>query len=274
MKNLWLLFWVSVVLAACGNSTPKETVLIDGSNGTRPLVEALVEAYRATHPKADIQVGTVGYGSKERLDVLESGRIQIAMASHGLDEAEILRRGMEIHHIAQMAVVFGVHESVSIKSLSKREICDIFTGKLSNWEFTDMYSLKIVPLMRPLEEVDTEVAQEAIPCLREMKLEAPVQVKESSGDLARALATTSGAIGLTNMIRVAQSEGKIRALAINGMLPSAENIRSGKYPMFRNNYLITRTSASEAVRDFLSFVSSPAGIRVIEANSAFFPGGQ
>lgn len=269
MRHFYILGLALWLLGSCSSGSASEPILIDGSNGVRPLVEALVAAYRQKNPGADIRIGTEGLGSKARLDALEAGRIQIAMASHGLNEVDILRRGMEIHHFASMAVVFGVHAEVRIKGLNAEELCKIYTGEFTNWDFTDMYSLPIVPLMRPFEEVDTEVALAAVPCLQEMQLKAPVQVKESSGDLARALADTPGSIGLTNMIRINQSKGKIQALALNGVVPSPENIRSGKYPMFRNNYLVTLASASESVLDFLAFVESPAGRSVIEANSAF-----
>jgi phosphate transport system substrate-binding protein len=271
MKSLYFLGLAFGMLVSCGPATPPESVLIDGSNGVRPLVAALVEAYRDNNPGVDIRVGTEGLGSKARLDALEAGSIQMAMASHGLDEEDILRRGMEIHHFASMAVVFGVHEEVRIQGLTVAELCGIYTGKLINWDFTDMYSLPIVPLMRPFDEVDTEVALAAMPCLQEMKLTAPVQVKESAGDMAKALVDLPGSIGLTNMIRISESKGKIQALSINGVAPSPENIRSGKYPMYRNNYLVTLASASATVRDFLSFVESPAGQAVIAANSAFVP---
>lgn len=269
MKNLYILGLAIWLLGSCSSGSVSEPVLIDGSNGVRPLVEVLVAAYRQKHPGADIRVGAEGLGSKARLEALEAGRIQIAMASHGLDEVEIMRRGMEIHHFASMAVVFGVHADVRIKGLKAEELCQIYMGKVSNWDFTDMYSLPIVPLMRPFDEVDTEIALAAIPCLKEMELKEPVQVRESSGDLARTLADTPGSIGLTNMIRISESKGKIQALSLNGVSPSPENIRSGKYPMFRNNYLVTLASTSESVRDFLAFVESPAGRAVIEANSAF-----
>ena len=271
MKNWHFFGLVFGLLCSCSSGSAPEPVLIDGSNGVKPLVEALVVAYRQKNPDVDIQIGTEGLGSKARLDALEAGRIQIAMASHGLDEVDILRRGMEVHHFAGMAVVFGVHAEVQIKGLTSEELCRIYTGKATNWEFTDMYSLPIVPLMRPFDEVDTEVALAAIPCLQEMQLKTPVQVQTSSGDMARALTDTPGSIGLTNMIRISESQGKIQALSLNGVVPSPDNILAGKYPMFRNNYLVTLTSASETVRDFLAFVEGPAGRAVIEANSAFVP---
>lgn len=80
-----------------------EKVLIDGSTGVAPLVQALAKAYRGQHPETSSEIGK-RLGTKACIAALSGGNIDIAMARHGLEVAAIQRQGMAIHEIAKIAV--------------------------------------------------------------------------------------------------------------------------------------------------------------------------
>ena len=86
--------------------------------------------------------------------------------------------------------------------------------------------------------------------------------------MAKELARTAGAIGMTTATVAEQSEGRIKPLALNGVEPSADNVRSGAYRLTRDSFLVTRAAPSPAVARFLEFVRGPEGKRVIGANGA------
>ena len=77
--------------------------------------------------------------------------------------------------------------------------------------------------------------------------------------MAFALAGTPGAIGMTNMVRVTQSQQQIRALALDGISPTSHNLANGTYTLSRDVYLITRTDSDDTVAAFISFIRSAAG---------------
>ncbi len=95
-----------------------------------------------------------------------------------------------------------------------------------------------------------------------------VQTMDKSGDMARGLAGTAGAVGMTTMTVVQQSQAKIRPIWLNGVEPSPENVRSGAYSLTRDSFLVTQAAPAPAVARFLEFVRSPEGKRVISANGA------
>ena len=64
-----------------------EKIVIDGSTGMTPLVQALAKAYTDQNPAAVIEIGK-GLGTKARIQALSEGRIDIAMASHGWTSQE------------------------------------------------------------------------------------------------------------------------------------------------------------------------------------------
>jgi phosphate transport system substrate-binding protein len=67
---------------------------------------------------------------------------------------------------------------------------------------------------------------------------------------------------------VEQSGGKVKALSVNGVAPTAENVKSGRYFLTRDFLFVTRGEPTLAVKKFLDFVLSPDGDRVILANGA------
>ncbi len=250
-----------------GAQAQSEKIVLDGSTGVAPLVEALAKAYREQNPGTTIEIGK-GLGPKARIVALNEGKIDIAMASHGLDIADIKRQGMVIQEIAKIAVVFGVNAGVSASNLTDNQICDIYSGKVKNWKEVGGSDLVIVPLTRPESEVDTEVVRDKIGCLKDLKFPETMKVAPRAPDMARELAATAGAIGMTTTTLVEQSQGRIKALALGGIAPSAQNVQNKTYALTRDSFLVTKATPAAGVVRFLAFIRSPAGEKVIVANGA------
>lgn len=256
-----------LVLMAASQGLASEKILVDGSNGVMPLVAALAEAYHERQPAVTVEMGN-GLGTSARLQALAAGKIDIALASHGLAFEEIVQQGMAVHGIAKVAVVFGVNASVPSRDLTERQICDVYAGRITNWKELGGPDLVIAPHARPDTEVDTEVVRAKIGCLKDLKMAGHVRMMPETGDMARELAATPGAIGVTTMTIVEQSQERIRPLSLNGIAPHAENVRDQSYALTRDSFLITKATPSSAVAGFLDFIRSPAGAKVIAANGA------
>lgn len=271
MKCEWISRLNSVALvfalAFCAHAVAAEKVVLDGSTGVMPLASALGKAFQARNPDVTFEYGK-GLGTKARFQSLAEGKIDIALASHGLRVDEIAKQGMVVHEIARIAVVFGVNESVPLSDLTERQVCDIYSGKVTNWKALGGPDLEIAVRARPESEVDTEVVRAGIACLKDLKMAESVKAMPKSGDMARELAATSGAIGMTSMTVVEQSRGKIKATSLNGVAPSADNVRRKSYALVRESFFVTRGSPSPAVARFIEFTRSAFGDDVIAANGA------
>jgi phosphate transport system substrate-binding protein len=207
-------------------------------------------------------------GTKARIQALKDDKIDIAMASHGLDVAEIQRQGMVVHEIGKVAVVFAVNSGVSVTALNDSQICDIYSGKASNWKEIGGAELAVVALTRPDSEVDTEVVRNRVSCLSKLKMPELVRSMPKAGEMAQALASTAGAIGMTTMTVVEQSKGRVKALALGGVSPTADNVQRKAYLLTRDSFLVLKTAASPAAQRFVEFARSAQGAQVIAANGA------
>lgn len=260
-------------VACIGADTPAADegapVRIDGSNGVTPLVQALIDVYVGTEPSAVVTMGD-GIGSRARLDSLRVGYMDIAMASHGLDTAALRAEGLVVHRIAETPVLLGVHaSSVPVSAITSAQLCDVLAGRVTDWRTLGApESLPIVVVVRPEAEVDMEVLREQVACAHDLTVLPSAMIVEETSDMEAALLATPGAIGVTTGTVAVQSNGAIRALALDGVTPDAAAVGSGQYTLVRSFFLITRGDPSAGVTRFLAFVTSPAGAMVIEANGS------
>lgn len=258
---------LGLILATAFQASAADQIVIDGSTGVMPLAAALAKVYQDSQPAVTIEMGK-GLGTKARIHALADGKIDIALASHGLVVAEITQQGMAVLEIAKVAVVLGVNASVPIANLTDRQACDIYAGHVTNWKELGGPDLVIAPRTRPDSEVDTQVVREKIGCLKTLKMVDAVTVMPRSGDMAKELASTVGAIGMTTMTVVEQSKGRVKALSLNDIAPSAGNVKNRTYTLTRDSFLVTKAQPSPAVAKFLEFVIGASGEAVIIANGA------
>jgi len=256
---------LAVVCSALAvSAAAADRIVLDGSTGMMPLAKSLAAAYQKHSPDPRVETGG-GLGTGARLRALEEGRIDIALASHGVKPDDLKKAKLRVIGVAKGAIVFAVNTSVPLDGISEAQVCDFYSGRTQSWE---PRGEPAVVLTRPPAEVDPEVIRAKIACFKDLKEADAVRVMARGGDMARGLAETPHALGMTSMTVVEQSAGKVKALALNGIAPSAENVKSGRYDLTRDFMFVVRDEPSPAVRKFLDFVLSPEGDRVIRENGA------
>ena len=245
----------------------EDAVRVDGSTGVMPLAAALARAYEARHPGARVAMGS-GLGSAARLRALVADSIDIALTSQDVSSDALAAQRVAAHTVARAAVVFAVPAAVPVTSLTQQQLCDAYAGRVTNWRQLGGPDQAIAPRTRPAGEVDGDVAMAGVACLADAVRAGAVRAIEQPAAMAEELAATAGALGMTSLPFVDRSGGRLRALALDGVVPSAANVRGGAYPLMRPSLLLTRAEPSPRVARFLAFVRSPEGAAVITANGA------
>jgi len=244
-----------------------ERVTLDGSSGMLPLARALAAAYQKQLSDPQIETGK-GLGTGARLRALAEGKIQIALASHGIKPEDIQKGNLKVIQVAKGAIVFAVNASVPVAGITESEVCDIYGGKTRNWKALRGTDNPVAVFTRPPTEVDPEVIRDKIACFKDLKEVETARVMARGGDMAKGLAETPHAIGMTSMTVVEQSAGQVKALALGGVAPTEENVKNGRYFLTRDFLFVIRGEPTPPVRSFLDYVMSPEGDRVIRANGA------
>ena len=108
---------------------PKGKIVIAGSSSVTPIMEKLKEAYIGMNPNAviEIQMSDSTAGMTGVMD----GTCDIGMASRELKKSESDK--LKNMAIALDGIAVIVNNKNSINGLTKDQVKDIFTGKISDW---------------------------------------------------------------------------------------------------------------------------------------------
>jgi len=244
-----------------------EKIILDGSSGMLPLATALATAYQRQSSDPVVETGK-GLGTGARLRALGDGTIHIALASHGISPEDVQKRNLKVIAVAKGAIVFAVNASVPLSNITESQVCEIYGGKIRSWQPLGGTDSAIAVLTRPPTEVDPEVIRAKVGCFKDLKEAETAKVMARGGDMAKGLADTPHAIGMTSMTVVEQSGGKVKALTLNGVAPIPENLRTGRYFLARDFLFVIKREPAAPIKKFLDFVLSPDGDRVILVNGA------
>lgn len=116
--------------AAYSGSKPSGKIVVAGSSSVSPVMEKLIEAYGKINPNADIELQTSD--STTGMNSAIEGVCDIGMASRALKDSET-SAGLTATVIATDGIAVIVNKSSSIDGLTKDQVKDIYTGKITDW---------------------------------------------------------------------------------------------------------------------------------------------
>jgi len=95
----------------------------------------------------------------------------------------------------------------------------------------------------------------------EKEIAGKASVKPSNGEVRATVSSDEKSIGYTSLGYVDPS---VKAVKIEGVEATVENVLADKYPIVRTLYLITKGEPSELEKAFIDFVLSEEGQKVVE----------
>jgi phosphate transport system substrate-binding protein len=247
---------------------PEVRLTITGSSTLAPLVAELARDYEQAHPGVRIDVQSGG-SSRGILDV-GKGLAALGMISRDLGEEE---QDIQVHPIARDGVGLIVHARNPVPDLSRAQVAAIYRGEIRSWrelgaeEIGDLDGEAGIVVVHKAEGRATRAVFLEYLALEGREVEADVIVGENEQAI-KTVAGSPNAIGYVSIGTAAidiAAGVPIRLLAIDGVEPSLESLRSGRYPIARSLNLVSVGPLSERARDFVAFIRSPAARPRFEA---------
>jgi phosphate transport system substrate-binding protein len=243
------------VLVGLGASAPMASaeIVARGSDSTMGAVKALAAAFQK---KTGVEIKVEGGGSSKGAKDCLAGAVPLAFMSRGPKEKET-KAGLVGVPYAIDGVAVIVHASNPLDSITIEQLRDIYTGKMTKWPD----GKPILALNRPESSGTREVFQKkvlgkGVEFTPRAKIKHDAAAKAMVSKAATAIAYTSaGTI----------KGGKFKVLRVEGVAPTAENIRSKKYPISRTPHFGTKGAATGDLAAFLEFVVSEDGQKVVES---------
>lgn len=105
-------------------------VVVGGSSSVSPVMEKLIEAYKAVNAGAEIELQTSD--STTGMTGAADGTLDIGMASRELKDTEV-EAGLTGTQIAMDGIAVIVNQENPVEDLSSETVKGIFTGELTGW---------------------------------------------------------------------------------------------------------------------------------------------
>jgi len=265
----------AIVLGLLGLMAQGQELVLKGSTTVLPLAQLAAEAFWELHPEVEVSVR--GGGSGTGIAALIDGTCHIANASRAMKPAEWERavaRGIYPFHwyIATDGIAVIVHPTNPVQELTLEELRDIYTGKIRNWKELGGVDLPIVAVSRDTASGTFEVFKKLV--LRGEEVRAPGALfQPSNAAVVASVAPSPGAIGY---IGVGYLNPQVKTVAIARdpagpfILPTPEAVVASAYPLTRPLFMITDGFPSGIVLEFILFILSDQGQRLV-GEAGFVP---
>ncbi len=240
------------------NVAPGTTIRIDGSTSMAQINVALKNQFEQQFSGASVI--TQAQGSNTGLQRLAAGEIDLAATSRPVTQAE---EGQGLRAVMvtadALAVIIGVNNPFS-GTLSRDQVRDIFTGRITNWQEVGGPNATIRVLNRPPAS-GTHTAFQDI-ALQGQPFGTTPNITTMPRDETTGMIQQLGSdgIGYATYAQVA-TQSLARSLPIDGINPQAPN-----YPLQRLLFYAYQEPANEAVQAFLGFAASPLGKQIVDSN--------
>ncbi|MGZ3593613.1 MAG: phosphate ABC transporter substrate-binding protein [Syntrophales bacterium] len=258
---IWLMFATNLVVAA-------ENVVIKGSTTVLPIAQAALEAYMKVHPGVNISLSAGGSG--DGIKALIDKSTDIAASSREIKDKEVaLARGRGVnpvaHAVAIDAIVPVVNPRNKVQGLTIDQLSQIYQGKITNWKEIGGDELTIIVVSRDSSSGTFESWGHLV--LNNARVTPKAQLQASNGAIVQAVSKNKYAIGYVGLGYV---DASVKALTVNGIQASAKTALLKEYPIARPLYMYTNGQPTGEVANFLKFVLSPAGQKLV-AKEGFVP---
>jgi phosphate transport system substrate-binding protein len=259
---------VPVTTSAPVSTGQKQTIKITGSTTVLPIVQAAADKYMAEHPDADIQ--TSGGGSGVGIQAIGAKTVDIGMTSRDVTKDEMAKYpDFVITPVAQDGIAIIVNPANTIQSVTFDQIRQIYLGNITKWSQITGADVpgtndQIVVVGRDSAS-GTRVYFEQTILPTNATPVASMQELNSNGAVLQNVAQTPDAIGY---ISIGFVSSDIKALPIMGttgttISPTIDNVKTRTYPISRNLYVITNGQPSGLAGDFIKYILSPEGQKIV-----------
>ena len=267
---------------------PQEMPVMDGAEAAYPVYSAFANAcytniaeiqVKAQESKSDTVMPVQFQNTIYAYEKLLSGDIDIFFGARP-SEAQLQmakEAGIELKltPIGKEAFVFFVNENNPVDALSSEQLRDIYSGRITNWRKVGGEDQKILAFQRP-ENSGSQTMMEYFMGDTTLKKPLLAESESSMGGVVRKTAdyeNSTSALGYSfryyttiMMTNSGEDVDGIKLLAVDGVYPDTETIRSEEYPYTTQLYAITTTdrmNAKSTIEPFLEWMTGPQGQQIV-----------
>ena len=244
----------------------QQEIKITGAATPYPALKKLADAYQDRGVKITFLPASQSPGG---ISGVKDGLVEIGTVTRKIKPEEDNGK-LEYREVAKDALVVATHQSVEgVKDLSAEQLKGIYSGTITNWRELGGPDATIVLLDRPEDESAKRLLREHY-LGAELKNSPQAVVLRHEGDLIAAVENTPYSIGAFSLARSLANNLPVNRLSLDGIAPTPENVRQGKYPMARTLGVVFNKNPTPTVRDFIDFMDASEATDALE-QSGYVP---
>ncbi|MDJ0695373.1 phosphate ABC transporter substrate-binding protein [Mastigocoleus sp. MO_188.B34] len=225
---------------------------LTGSSTIKPLVVAIAKRYQAKYPNVRINVKTGG--SSQGIKDASEGNVDIGMVSRSLKAKE---KHLLPFTIAKDGISVLIHKNNPIKSLTNKQIVDIYTNKINNWR---QVGGKNAPIF-VVSKAENHSTGKLFAKFFQMPIK-DISADKIIGDNPEAIAAVNENPNTIAYVSIGAAEydivhgAPLKLLPIEGVAATIANVKNGTFPLSRPLNLVTNSTPIGLKKDFIDFARS------------------
>ncbi|GFI19790.1 phosphate ABC transporter substrate-binding protein [Lactobacillus johnsonii] len=238
---------ILIGLTGCANNNSNKITVV-GSSAMQLLAEQAGNDYRLSHPDSNIVVQ--GGGSGTGLSQVQAGAVEIgtsdvfAETQKGIDAKKL-----QNHLVAVVGIVPIVNKSAGVSNLSKQQLSDIFTGKITNWKQVGGKNQTITVINRS-KGSGTRGTFEGLVLNGKKPIQA--QEQDSNGTVRKIVSSTPGTISYISFPYA--NDENIQKLSIDGIKPTNKNVETNRWHLWSYEHIYTKGKPNKNVQKFIDYM--------------------
>lgn len=242
------------------------TLKIGGSTTVQPIEQAAADKLIAMN--SGLSVAVAGGGSGVGLTGVNDGTLNLGGYSKDLSDADLKTYPSTVAtHIGNDGIAIILHPSNPVSNLTKQQVFDIFTGKITNWKDVGGENAPIFVQQRESTSgtrvAFKELALDIIDKNKKTDVIETATPHASSGLILQAVAQNKNAIGYESF---GYLNNTVKAVSIEGISATTANAVSKKFPYVRPLNLLTKGTPSGLSAKFVNYLLSPEGQKLIASD--------
>jgi len=242
---------IAAALSVCplqARAAEFEAVTLPGTGDSQDILRALAQSYGTQYPGRQVIVPN-SIGSDGGIRVVGTGESPIGRIARPPNAEERAKYGeFKYVEFARVPVAFVVSRETGVRDLSQQQICDIFSGRVTNWKEVGGHDLLIDVQARP-DGSNLQTIRKNLRCFAELQVTPKAHFNEHNADLVASMKTFRGAIGFMPLSEVVLHG--VQAVTLDGTPATAS-----AYPLGIGLGFVHRDELSPGTRAFLDYVET------------------
>jgi phosphate transport system substrate-binding protein len=186
-----------------------------------------------------------------------------------LSKEEVEKEGLTVHPVALEPLLIIVNQSNPVTDIPIDKVRAIFRGEIRNWKEVGGEDRPIVLVLRPHCPQRPGHWKTIVPSVEQFRkdrinVKAEAEVVQGVSDFAEGF----GNIGSTWIF---EERHKVKVVTVSGIAPTAENLKTGKYPFFQEQSIVTHGMVSPALAGMIREVQHGATFRSVAKKYELLP---